>query len=82
VQTDTTICNNKPDIIIHDSEEGTCMLIEVAIPWDGNVIKKEAEKILKYSGLTKERHTVHVECKNKSDANYNKRQLEPSQNHS
>jgi len=28
------------------------MLIDVAIPWDGNVIKKEAEKILKYKELT------------------------------
>ena len=36
-----------------------------------NVIKKKAEKILKYKELIKERHTVHVECKNKSDANNN-----------
>jgi hypothetical protein len=35
------------------------------------VIKKEAEKILKYKGLIKERHTVHVERKNKSDDNNN-----------
>ena len=31
VQTDTTIRNNKPDIIIHDSE-GTCTLTDAAIP--------------------------------------------------
>jgi len=37
------------------------------------VIKKETEKILKYKELTKERHTVHVECKDKSDANNNNR---------
>ena len=30
VQTDRTIPNNKPDIIIRDSEKGTCMLIDVA----------------------------------------------------
>ena len=30
------------------------MLIDVAIPGDRNVIKKEAEKILKYKDLTKE----------------------------
>ena len=30
------------------------MLIDVAIPEDRNVIKKEAEKILKYKDLTKE----------------------------
>jgi hypothetical protein len=48
VQTDRTIPNNKPDIIIRDSEKGTCMLIDVAISRERNVIKKEAEKILKY----------------------------------
>ena len=42
VQTDRTIPNNKPDIIIRDNEKGTCMLINVAISGDRNVIKKEA----------------------------------------
>jgi len=52
LQTDRTITNNKPDIIIRDNEKGTCMLIDVAISGDGNVIKKEAENILKYKDLT------------------------------
>jgi hypothetical protein len=52
VQTDRTIPNNKPDIIIRDNEKGTCILIDVAISGDRNVIKKEAEKILKYKDLT------------------------------
>jgi len=52
VQTDRTISNNKPDIIIHDNEKGKSMLIHVAISGDRNVIKKEAEKILKYKDLT------------------------------
>ena len=43
VQTDRTIPNNKPDIIIRDNEAGTCMLIDVAIWGDRNVIEKEAE---------------------------------------
>jgi hypothetical protein len=30
VQTDRTIPNNKPDIIIRDNEKKTCMLIDVA----------------------------------------------------
>jgi hypothetical protein len=38
VQTDRTIPNNKPDIIIHDNEKRTCMLIDVAILGDRNVI--------------------------------------------
>ena len=52
VQTDTAIPNNKPDIIIRDNEKGICVLIDVTIPGDRNVIKKEAEKILKYKDLT------------------------------
>jgi hypothetical protein len=51
VQTDRSFPNNKPDIIIQDNEKGTCMLIDVAVPGDRNVIKKEAEKILKYKDL-------------------------------
>jgi hypothetical protein len=47
VQTDRTVPSNKPDII-RDNEQGTCMLINVAISRDRNVIKKEADKILKY----------------------------------
>ena len=54
VRTDRTIPNNKPDIIIRDNKQGTRMLIDVAIPGDRNVIKKEAGKILKYKDLIKE----------------------------
>ena len=52
IQTDRTIPNNKPDIIIRDNGKGTCVLIDVAISGDRNVIKKEADKILKYIDLT------------------------------
>ena len=53
VQTDRTISNNKSDIIILDNEKRTCrFIIDVAIWGDRNVIKKEAEKILKYKDLT------------------------------
>jgi len=51
VQTDRTLPNNKPEILIHANEKGTCMLIDVAISGDRNVIKKEADKILKYKDL-------------------------------
>jgi len=54
VRSNTTIPNNKPSIIIRDNKQGTCMLIDVAIPGDRNVIKKEAEKILKYKERTDE----------------------------
>jgi hypothetical protein len=52
VQIDRAIPNNKPDIIIRDNEKGTCMLIDVAISGDRNMIKKEEETILKYKDLT------------------------------
>jgi hypothetical protein len=40
VQTGRIILNNKPDIIIRDNEKRTCMLIDVVISGDRNVIKK------------------------------------------
>jgi hypothetical protein len=54
VKSDRTIPNNKPDIIICDNKQGTCMLIDHAIPGNKNVIKKAAEKMLKYKDLTTE----------------------------
>jgi hypothetical protein len=37
---------NRPDIIIKNKKDTTCLLIDVAIPSDKNVIQKEAEKKL------------------------------------
>ena len=45
------IPNNKPGIVIRDNKQGTCMLIDDAIPGDRHMIKKEAGKILKYRDL-------------------------------
>jgi hypothetical protein len=42
--------NNK----LSDNEKGTCMLIDVAVSEERNVIKREAKKFLKYTDLTKE----------------------------
>ena len=36
----------------NNNEKRTCILIDVAKPGDRNVIKKEAENILKYKDLT------------------------------
>jgi hypothetical protein len=52
MQTDRTTTNNRPGITIRDNEKGTCLLIDVAIAGDRNVIWKEAEKILRYEDLT------------------------------
>ena len=51
---ESTIPNNKPGIIICGKGEGTCMFIDVAIWGERNVIKKGAEKILKYKYFTTE----------------------------
>jgi hypothetical protein len=36
----------------NNNGKGTCMLMDVAIPGERNVIQKEAEKIMKYKNLT------------------------------
>jgi hypothetical protein len=43
---------NRPDIIIKNKKDKTCLLIDVAIPSEKNVIQKEAEKKLKYKNLS------------------------------
>jgi hypothetical protein len=47
------------------------MLIDVAVSGERNVIKKEAEKILKYKDLKIEIQE-HVECNNKGDTSNNR----------
>ena len=56
-KTDKTIHNYKLDIIIHNNGKGTCLLIDVAISGDRNVIEKEAKKILKCKDLT-----IEIQC--------------------
>jgi hypothetical protein len=43
---------NRPDIIIKNKKDKTCLLIDVAIPSNKNVILKEAENKLKYKYLS------------------------------
>jgi hypothetical protein len=52
VQTDRTVPNNLLDITIRNNEKGTRMLKDVLILGVRNVIKKEAEEILKCKDLT------------------------------
>jgi len=44
----TTIPHNKLDIIRCGNEQGTCLSVDTPISGHRNVIKKEAEKMLKY----------------------------------
>ena len=48
VHTDREVTANRPDVIIKTKKEKTCTLIDVAIPADRNVVRKEAEKNLNY----------------------------------
>jgi hypothetical protein len=47
VSTNKSNLNKKPDTIVPDNNKETCKLTDVANSGDRNVIKKEAEKILK-----------------------------------
>jgi hypothetical protein len=51
VQPNRIIPNSQLDIIPHDDEEGTCMLIDVAISGYRIVIKKDTKKIQKYKTI-------------------------------
>jgi len=59
VQTNRTFPHNRLDIIIRDSENGTCMLRDIAISGGRNVSKKGAKKILKYKDITVEIQCIH-----------------------
>lgn len=51
IQTDRTIPANRPDIVIYDKKKQMCLLIEITVPDDGNIITKENEKLNKYKDL-------------------------------
>jgi hypothetical protein len=70
VRTDGTIANNKPDIIRRYNNQGIYMSIDVEIPADRNVNKKQAKKILKQKNLTT--NSAHVDCESKSDTGNNR----------
>jgi hypothetical protein len=51
VHTDREVTANRPDIIIKNTKEKTCILIDVPIAADRKVVRKEMEKKLKYKSL-------------------------------
>jgi uncharacterized lipoprotein NlpE involved in copper resistance len=55
VHSDREVMTNRSDIIIKNKEGKMCLLTDVVIPADRNVIQKEAEKKLKYNSLCTER---------------------------
>ena len=53
-QTDKLVMANQPDIVVVDKEQKTVTVVDVAIPSDSNIRKKEHEKLEKYQGLREE----------------------------
>ena len=47
MQTDRTIEARRPDLILIDKIVDECKIIDVAVPGDTRVVKKEEEKIKK-----------------------------------
>lgn len=45
---------NQPDIVVVDKLQGKAVVVDIAIPSDGNIRKKEHEKLEKYQGLKEE----------------------------
>jgi hypothetical protein len=52
IQTDREVLANRPDMIIKNKKDKICLLINVAIPSNRNVIQKEPENKLKYKNLS------------------------------
>ena len=48
MQTNKTIASNEPDVVVHVNEKGPYMFIDSAVVGDRSVMKREAEKFLKY----------------------------------
>ena len=51
INTDRTIKANRPDIVVKDRLEKTCLLIDMSVPSDRNIAVKEFDKLSKYKDL-------------------------------
>ena len=47
IHTDKTIAANRPDIVLKNKRDKTCLLIDMTIPLDTNTSVKTTEKITK-----------------------------------
>ena len=54
IQCDHYIEHRKPDIVVIDKIEKKCLIIDIAIPGDNRIMKKEEEKLEKYEELRQE----------------------------
>ena len=51
IQTDREIKANRPDIVIKDKQEKSCLLIDMSIPTEKNTSVKVTENLSKYKDL-------------------------------
>ena len=51
INTDRTIKANRPDIVVKDRTEKSCLLIDMSVPSDRNLAVKEFDKLSKYKDL-------------------------------
>ena len=51
INTDRTIKANRPDIVVKDRTNRTCLLIDMSVPSDRNIAVKEFDKLSKYKDL-------------------------------
>ena len=51
IQTDREIKANRPDIVIKDKQEKSCLLIDMSIPTEKNTSVKVTEKLSEYKDL-------------------------------
>ena len=54
IQCDNVIEARRPDIVIIDKKEKSCIIVDVAVPADVRVHEKEREKVEKYQDLRRE----------------------------
>ena len=54
IQCDNVIEARRPDIVIIDKKEKSCIIVDIAVPADGRVHEKEREKVEEYQDLRRE----------------------------
>ena len=54
IQTDKHVLANQPDIVVVDKSDKRAIIIDIAVPNDCNIEKKEKEKVEKYQPLREE----------------------------
>ena len=54
IQCDHVIEARRPDIVIINKDDKTCLIVDIAIPGDSRLNEKEGEKFEKYQDLKRE----------------------------